>query len=59
MGEEYDCLNCAMVRYNNCIEGLDFYYNKRIIKDDGKYIFVIDNTMPVQVGELLVEEVVK
>lgn len=63
MGEEYDSLKCAKVRYDNCLEGDPyggFLYNKRIIKRDGeKFVFVIDNSMPVSSGELLFEQVAK
>jgi len=61
MDEGYILYEDAKTRFDSCIEGIDFYYNKRILKskDDPKYYFVIDNSTPVPKEELLLEQVAK
>jgi hypothetical protein len=64
MGEAYNCLECAKVRYNNCEEGNPyggFLYNKRILRDldTGKFVFVIDNMCSVSKDELVCEKIAK
>jgi hypothetical protein len=61
MVEGYILYEDAKTRFDNCIEGIDFYYNKRILhkSNDPKYYFVVDNQMPVPKEELLLEQVAK